>query len=45
MAQVSTAPVVYSFDMTFAFSYAPKTPGGAAGTADATTTATATTTQ
>ena len=45
MAQVSTAPVVYSFDMTFAFSYAPKTPGGAAGTAGATTTATATTTQ
>ena len=45
MAQVSTAPVVYSFDMTFGFSYAPKTPGAAGGNADATTTATATTTQ
>ena len=46
MAQVSTAPVVYSFDMTFGFSYAPKTPGAAAGAVDpATTTATATTTQ
>jgi type IV pilus assembly protein PilN len=44
MAQVSTAPVVYSFDMSFGFSYAPKTPGAAAGTADPTTTATATTT-
>ena len=45
MAQVSTAPVVYSFDMSFGFSYAPKTPGGAAGSTDPTTTATATTTQ
>lgn len=45
MAQVSAAPVVYSFDMTFGFSYAPKTGGSAAGTADPTTTATATTTQ
>jgi type IV pilus assembly protein PilN len=45
MAQVSTAPVVYSFDMSFGFSYVPKTPGAAGGTADPTTTATATTTQ
>ena len=46
MAQVSTAPVVYSFDMTFGFSYAPKTAGAAGGNADATATATtATTTQ
>jgi len=36
MAQVSGTPVVYSFDMTFAFTYAPK---GAEGTAAATTTA------
>lgn len=44
LTQVSTNPVVYSFDMTFAFSYAPKT---AAGTPAPTTTAptTATTTQ
>lgn len=39
MAQVSTAPVVYSFDMNFGFTYAPK---GAEGTAAATTTATTT---
>ena len=39
MAQVSGTPVVYSFDMTFAFSYAPK---GVEGTAAATTTATTT---
>ena len=45
MAQVSSAPVVYSFDMTFGFSYAPKTAGAAAGAATATdTTGTATTT-
>ena len=44
MAQVSAAPVVYSFDMTFGFSYAPKTPGAAPGTAGAAATATATTT-
>jgi len=44
MAQVSNAPVVYSFDMNFAFSYTPKTAAGAP--ADPTTTAatTATTT-
>lgn len=45
MAQVSTAPVVYSFDMSFGFSYAPKTPGAPGGTAAPTSTATATTTQ
>jgi len=44
MAQVSTSPVVYSFDMNFGFSYAPKTPGAAPGTAAATATTTATTT-
>lgn len=44
MAQVSAAPVVYTFDMQFAFSYTPKPPPGTpppAGTA----TTTATTTQ
>jgi type IV pilus assembly protein PilN len=44
MAQVSTTPVVYTFDMQFGFSYAPKLPPGTpppAGTA----TTTATTTQ
>ena len=41
MQQVSTAPVVYTFDMNFGFSYAPKTPGAAPGTADATATTTA----
>ena len=40
MAQVSSAPVVYSFDMTFAFTYAPK--GVVEGTAPATATATTT---
>ncbi len=35
MAQVSTAPVVYSFDMSFGFTYTPK---GAAGTAATDTT-------
>lgn len=39
MAQVSNAPVVYSFDMNFGFSYVPR---GAEGTAAATTTATTT---
>lgn len=44
LAQVSNAPVVYSFDMNFAFSYTPKTAAGAP--VDPTTTAptTATTT-
>jgi Tfp pilus assembly protein PilN len=44
MAQVSATPVVYSFDMNFGFSYAPKTPGAAPANADAAATATATTT-
>lgn len=35
VSQVSSAPLVYGFDMNFAFSYVPK---GAAGAADATTT-------
>ncbi len=37
LAQVSTAPVVYSFDMNFGFTYTPK---GAEGTAAATATTT-----
>ena len=41
MQQVSNAPVVYSFDMTFAFSYAPKTAAGSTPAPDPTTTATA----
>lgn len=46
MAQVSTTPVVYSFDMSFGFSYVPKTAGAPGGTADPTATGTtATTTQ
>jgi type IV pilus assembly protein PilN len=36
MAQISSAPVVYSFDMSFGFTYTPK---GGEGTAAATTTA------
>jgi type IV pilus assembly protein PilN len=44
--QVSSAPVVYSFDMNFAFTYAPKGAAGATGTAtDTNTTATAAATQ
>ena len=39
MAQVSSAPVVYSFDMTFGFTYTPK---GSAAATDTTGTATAT---
>lgn len=43
LSQISTAPVVYSFDMNFAFSYAPRGAAGAAGAAtDTNTTATAT---
>jgi type IV pilus assembly protein PilN len=49
VTQVSTAPLVYGFDMNFAFTYAPKTPvapGGAAGTTtDTTATTTAAATQ
>jgi Tfp pilus assembly protein PilN len=39
MQQVSVAPLVYSFNMTFHFSYAPKPEAGAAGTATGTGTA------
>lgn len=39
MNQVSTTPVVYSFNMTFHFSYAPKGEAGAAGAATGTGTA------
>jgi len=42
MAQISSAPVVYSFDMNFGFTYVPK---GTEGTAAATSTAPATATQ
>lgn len=38
MAQVSTAPVVYSFDMNFGFTYVPKGTVAATDTAAATTT-------
>lgn len=41
MQQVSGAPVVYSFDMTFGFSYAPKPAAGSTPAPDPTTTATA----
>ncbi len=37
ITQTSAVPLVYSFNMNFPFSYAPKTPGGAAGAAGATT--------
>ena len=41
VTQISAAPLVYSFDMNFAFTYTPKTAGGAAtGTGAATTTTT-----
>ncbi|HEX7831330.1 MAG TPA: PilN domain-containing protein [Thermoanaerobaculia bacterium] len=42
MTKISENPMVYSFDMNFAFTYAPKTPVG--GTPADTTTATGTTT-
>ena len=42
VTQISTVPLVYSFDMNFAFTYAPKTAAAAAGAATATTTAAAT---
>jgi Tfp pilus assembly protein PilN len=45
LAQVSTTPVVYSFDMQFGFSYAPKAPPGSTPPAAGTATTTATTTQ
>jgi type IV pilus assembly protein PilN len=45
VTQTSVTPLVYSFDMDFAFSYQPKAPGGAPGTPGATsTTGTAATT-
>lgn len=49
VTQISTNPLVYSFDMNFSFTYAPKTPAGtsptgAPGTTTTTTTASATTT-
>lgn len=44
VTQVSSAPLVYGFDMNFAFSYAPKNAAGAAVTATDTTGTTATTT-
>lgn len=45
LSQISTAPVVYSFDMNFAFSYAPKGAAPAAGAATDTASTTATATQ
>ena len=46
LSQVSSAPVVYSFDMNFAFSYAPRGAPGATGTTtDTNATATAAATQ
>jgi type IV pilus assembly protein PilN len=46
VTQTSTTPLVYSFDMNFAFTYAPKTAGGAVATDTAgTTTAAGTATQ
>lgn len=44
VTQVSAAPLVYGFDMNFAFSYTPKNAAGVAGTATDTTGTTATTT-
>ena len=43
MTQISTVPLVYSFDMNFAFTYAPKTATAAGGAATSTTTTTTTT--
>jgi Tfp pilus assembly protein PilN len=44
LSQTSVVPLVYSFDMNFRFSYAPKTEGGAPGTTSTTgTSRTATT--
>ena len=44
VAQASVTPLVYSFDMDFAFSYQPKVPGAAPGTPGATSTTGTTTT-
>lgn len=43
VTQTSTTPLVYSFDMNFAFTYAPKTAGGTSATDTAGTTTAATT--
>ncbi|HEY6220274.1 MAG TPA: PilN domain-containing protein, partial [Gemmatimonadaceae bacterium] len=40
MTQASVTPLVYTFDMSFGFSYAPKAPAGAPGAAPATATGT-----
>jgi Tfp pilus assembly protein PilN len=45
MSQVSSAPVVYTFDMQFGFSYTPKAPPGSTPPATSTAPTTATTTQ
>jgi len=45
LQQVSTAPVVYNFDMQFGFSYTPKPPPGTPAATSTTTTTTATATQ
>jgi type IV pilus assembly protein PilN len=46
LSQISSAPVVYSFDMNFAFTYTPKNAAGTAGAAtDTNSTATAAATQ
>lgn len=44
VTQASVEPLVYTFDMNFAFTYAPKVAGGAAPVAGATTTGAATAT-
>lgn len=41
MAQVSAVPLVYGFDMSFGFTYQPKTPGAPAGTPGTAATGTA----
>jgi Tfp pilus assembly protein PilN len=46
LSQISSAPVVYSFDMTFGFTYTPKgAPGATGSTTDTNATATAAATQ
>ena len=44
VTQISTSPLVYSFDMNFAFTYVPKAPAGTAPAAPGTTTTTGTAT-
>ena len=41
VSQASVQPLVYTFDMTFAFTYQPKTPGAEPGTPGSSTTGTA----